>query len=485
MRATLAWLAHPVTAVAVVVLLVNDHLLKAAWPGPVTGKLSDVAGMLVAPPLIALALSLTGMRGPTSAVAGLIMTGTLFTLMKTNGYAAQLAESVWSSLVGPSRVVVDPTDLLALPALAIAWWLARFAARRTAGRAAAPFDVDWSRRVRVLVVLPLAALALGSSSVFDEPAPDPTMSAWEGQFLIWDGTSGRLSADGLTWRDIAPDERASIDAADLADGVLVRMQCLGAGPPCYRVDEERSRVWEFDGATWRVAWEISEGRQEFLRRPAGFGPRKTYARRSLAVLPVAGGHVVVVADGLAGVIRRGPDGTWERISVAGGQPKPLRRPGRGIGAEVWIAVAAGFSAFAAACVPRRALRRRALMPGPQWGPGVAVFGALFAALNWMSEGGILLLPVGVLLVPVGAARIVWQMVDPPTEWSVAVGMAAFVVVALPFLGWSAGWPDDYRVAWAVALVAGTAVTVAGWWRARRRATGMSLPADSGNVAHAH
>ncbi|WP_345393526.1 hypothetical protein [Nonomuraea salmonea] len=32
------------------VLLVNDHLLKAAFPGVVTGKLSDVAGLLVAPP---------------------------------------------------------------------------------------------------------------------------------------------------------------------------------------------------------------------------------------------------------------------------------------------------------------------------------------------------------------------------------------------------------------------------------------------------
>ncbi len=46
-----AWLSHPVTVVAALVLLLNDHLLKHAWPGPVTGKLSDVAGLVVAPPL--------------------------------------------------------------------------------------------------------------------------------------------------------------------------------------------------------------------------------------------------------------------------------------------------------------------------------------------------------------------------------------------------------------------------------------------------
>src|SRR5262245_52649713 len=132
--ATLAWLAHPVTVAAVIALLVNDHVLKAHWPGPVTGKLSDVAGMLVAPPLIALGLVLAGVRGRTSAVVGLVTTGALFTLIKSSGYAAQLAESAWSAVAGPSRVVVDPTDLLALPALALAWSLAR----RSAGLVVVP-----------------------------------------------------------------------------------------------------------------------------------------------------------------------------------------------------------------------------------------------------------------------------------------------------------------------------------------------------------
>jgi len=35
------------------VLAVNDHVLKAAWPGVVTGKLSDVAGPVVVAIVIA------------------------------------------------------------------------------------------------------------------------------------------------------------------------------------------------------------------------------------------------------------------------------------------------------------------------------------------------------------------------------------------------------------------------------------------------
>lgn len=36
-------LLHPLALLAIGILIVNDHALKAAWPGVVTGKLSDVA----------------------------------------------------------------------------------------------------------------------------------------------------------------------------------------------------------------------------------------------------------------------------------------------------------------------------------------------------------------------------------------------------------------------------------------------------------
>lgn len=55
--AALAWLVHPVTVFATALLIVNDHLLKAAYPGWVTGKLSDVAGLVMAPPVVAVALA--------------------------------------------------------------------------------------------------------------------------------------------------------------------------------------------------------------------------------------------------------------------------------------------------------------------------------------------------------------------------------------------------------------------------------------------
>jgi len=42
-------LLHPAALAALVALVVNDHALKERFPGVVTGKVSDLAGMVVAP----------------------------------------------------------------------------------------------------------------------------------------------------------------------------------------------------------------------------------------------------------------------------------------------------------------------------------------------------------------------------------------------------------------------------------------------------
>ena len=58
-------LASPVAVVSLVLLVLeDDHLLKQAWPGVVTGKLSDVAGLVVAPLLLTVGLAAVGLRQP-------------------------------------------------------------------------------------------------------------------------------------------------------------------------------------------------------------------------------------------------------------------------------------------------------------------------------------------------------------------------------------------------------------------------------------
>ena len=61
-RRALRALGHPLSVAALVLLALNDHVLKQAWPGFVTGKLSDVAGLVVAPLVLAVPLAALGVR---------------------------------------------------------------------------------------------------------------------------------------------------------------------------------------------------------------------------------------------------------------------------------------------------------------------------------------------------------------------------------------------------------------------------------------
>jgi hypothetical protein len=135
---------HPIAIASVAVLLINDHFLKAAYPGAITGKLSDVAGLVFFPLLLVgvweVALLVAGRwRGPRVAPLGLAVAATAvgFALVKTTAPGAEafgliLGIGQWLPTAAvaaatarplgspvPPAIAVDPSDLIALPALAI------------------------------------------------------------------------------------------------------------------------------------------------------------------------------------------------------------------------------------------------------------------------------------------------------------------------------------------------------------------------------
>jgi hypothetical protein len=145
-------LLHPVALAALAVWLVNDHWAKAAHPGPVTGKLSDVASLIVFPliPVSALALwrSWHGRPPPGLAWAAswLIATGLVMAAIRVLDPAAWAyryglavaqwpVRAVWHLFVtgdlpglAPVHLTMDPTDILTLPALLVPWVLVSSAA---------------------------------------------------------------------------------------------------------------------------------------------------------------------------------------------------------------------------------------------------------------------------------------------------------------------------------------------------------------------
>jgi hypothetical protein len=301
-----AWLTHPVTVAALALLIVNDHLLKAAFPGWVTGKLSDVAGMVVAPPLLA---ALAGLVAPRAgfrrlAAGAIVAVGVGFTIIKMWSYGSTLASEAWS-LITPSLVRADATDLLALPFLAVAWWVA--------GRPLAdPLARRWLRALRLAVVLPVALFGVAATSSDDQQERTPYASTVtvgaDGNLYLGLGSRDALwsvSRDGgRTWAPTwEPDGAEPVPCSRVAPMV------------CYRVVPGELGVQSDTGdARWPYRWRLPDTERAKLAHAHGVTGLTSV---SLSVVDVEGGHVVVVANGLDGFVVRDRYGTWTRIGFPG------------------------------------------------------------------------------------------------------------------------------------------------------------------------
>ena len=129
---------HPVTLVALIVLVVNDWILKPRLgPSALTGKLSDLAGLIAAPvvltALIGLVLRVARRKDPflthRRLVLSIAATGAGFAAVKLSERAAAWFTHALS-LVRHAEVYLDRTDLLCLPVLAIAYWIGKDELRR-------------------------------------------------------------------------------------------------------------------------------------------------------------------------------------------------------------------------------------------------------------------------------------------------------------------------------------------------------------------
>jgi hypothetical protein len=115
-----AWCTRRTWWLALALLVANDHYLKGAniLPGWLTGKLSDFAGLIVAPVVAAAGVRArsTGQRGAVFALVALA-----FASVKLDAETARLVEQLLRSFGLRSRLWSDPTDLIALAVLPMAW----------------------------------------------------------------------------------------------------------------------------------------------------------------------------------------------------------------------------------------------------------------------------------------------------------------------------------------------------------------------------
>ncbi|GII77610.1 hypothetical protein Sru01_25920 [Sphaerisporangium rufum] len=316
------------------ILLLNDHFLKYVWPGFVTGKVSDIAGMLVAPPLLALpaaafARARRRRHADRVALVSILVTGCGFACVKATSTGAFLASQAWSVVTGPSVILADASDLIALPALAVTWRIWRHA------RHVASTTSPGSGTAQAMIVVPVAMFAVVAT-----PAPfryevnavgvqdgviivhntfaDPVISRDGG--TTWKSAGDEIPLPGS--RTLGPETPGLDRGGQIAPGPVFptpkprRKACVPERPEhCYRVDPPALRVDETNdgGTTWTAAWQVSpEVRKRLKESCSEEGAR--LSSNAVAVLARPGGHVVVVANGCDGIALRDVSGVWHRFT---------------------------------------------------------------------------------------------------------------------------------------------------------------------------
>jgi len=318
-RRALISLSHPVSIGAIVLLLFNDHIWRRVAPSWFTGKIGDFAWLIFAPFLLAALLAwLLPKRAELVGRIAIIGVGAIFALAKTVPAFHMITIKMLETLTGwPNVLRLDPTDLLALPALLIAWWIWRQSAIRS---------IRLPQRGWVL--WPLAALA----TIGNSPAPLTGIRTFVAADSILYTQDFHSEDGGLTWLEGGRDglrSNAHYDTWQLTDPTNERVQ--------YRftpgLSIERS---EDGGQTWRREFDLS-GEEARLATTGSWGLFGGLGPFDAVLHPASCN--LIVAMGLEGVLVRSPLGEWRWVSVGNFSVPQLNRFGQIItllSGEIWL-----------------------------------------------------------------------------------------------------------------------------------------------------
>lgn len=350
MRRRTELLIHPVFTGAVALLALNDQVLKASFPGLVTGKLSDVAGVVM---VAVVAYVVSGHRR-----AALAVTAAAFVALKTT---LPVAELVAPALGGVTRR--DPTDLVALAALLpLARWLRRAHPGPVASPAGPPAKAPAMQRsassvVMTFVAMSAAVFATTGSSCDADPVVIGIMADSERVVAILRGARHTASTDGgLTWDETA--DAGSGTASRPYDPPETSSEACGEAGVCWRTTPGE-RLERCVGGRCELAYSFSDDQDDKIQGTQGCGyssQRGGWLFSEVTVVERPEGEVPIVAMGTEGLLVGGTDGSFDRVGVQGANPTSFVLPlwtGTLLTAPLWVVLASPLFLFGLLVKPRR------------------------------------------------------------------------------------------------------------------------------------
>ncbi len=310
-------LTHPITVVALATLLLNDLLFKALWPDAwITGKLSDLAWVVFALPLLAFLLSLftrgsiIGARAAfLTAYAGLPLLYAAFNTFEPVHY--WILRGIALASGGMGRTPLDATDSIVIP---LGWAIAVWVWRRPALS---------SDALRLRWGLLVAGIAVLASIATSEPEPDHgirslgVIRTGDGSVVVT-GNWRRSDDGGVTWENTW-ENVSGIDPSTVEWGYISVETPRGTfsieGQDILQVgDDGYSQVAYSTGylAEWGNLWAQAQ-------QTTDLGLRVLETRPRAIIYDEPTGNLIV-ALGIQGVLVGTPDGRWTPYAVGHYEP---------------------------------------------------------------------------------------------------------------------------------------------------------------------
>lgn len=498
-------LTHPLSIIAIVLLLLNDHWLRWTYPSWLTGKLGDFTWLIFAPFIAAIVFAWVIPRRLHNheqivGFVSFITIGLWFALAKTVPAIHLVTTMAWENIIGwQGSLRMDVSDLLTLPALLIGWhiWQSSKQHRtslRAIGSVIFAFAVvatlasdgpvfSWSDSGIVSICQVGSSLLTATENMpttiykgaeAGQPYADPDD---RNSYIVIRSTNVFTSEDGgLTWGHRVEE-----------DFVLPESGCSDVGSKVvtdpddnaiqYRWESGESIQQSTDaGVTWSLVYGLDELQQDVRRYYNHYSSTGYEYTRRFIPGPVSGlvdqitGNLVLAMSWDGVLVRTAADGEWHWIALGGkyglADIQNFSQFSSILFFELWLAGAMGFLVVttSTAYIRQKSIGRiRKGLLAIGWLSWVVLTvvllpnskgyaGSIF--IPWFNLG-LVSLPLLVFLALPLSVGAVWDIARNFRKlWKqialVAVGAA--LLFLLPFIPWMLGTIPRYTTALAFAMI---------------------------------